>query len=68
MRELKDKIICLSEDHCEYRLLTMEFDLFDHQCDDLRKFPTLQVLEAAPYEHFNFVIKSGLQEFFEKSD
>lgn len=39
------------KDHGECELFTIKFYIFDHLFDDLERFRSIQLLDAAPYEH-----------------
>lgn len=55
--ELKDKIVLLIEDHCEWGLASMKLSILYHLRDDLEKIRSKQFLDAAPCEHFNGILK-----------
>ena len=55
----KTKMVGLFHDCCPNGLGTLKFHLFDHIVDDIRRFGTISVLSASPFEHFNLHIKSA---------
>lgn len=58
--ELKDEMVPVFEDHCEYRLFTMKLCLVNHVCDYLEKFCNTEALGVPPYEHSALLLKSVL--------
>lgn len=57
VREVKNTVVRLFEAKCECRMFTTKLHLFDHLCNDLQNFGSIQSLDAARYEHFSFVLK-----------
>ena len=45
------------EKHVNRGLFTLKFHLLDHLVEDLRKYGTLDFLDAGPYENYNATIK-----------
>lgn len=58
VRELKNKMAHLFENHCESGLYTMKFHLLDPICGSLERFCSIQFLDAALHEHFNIVLET----------
>lgn len=50
-------MVRLFEDHCKRGFLTMKFHVLDHLCDNLKKFPSIQFLDASPYEHYKVLLE-----------
>lgn len=57
MRELMDTIFHLVQSQGKFGLFTMNFNLLDHQCKALEKFWSVKLLTAAPFVHFDCVLK-----------
>ena len=47
------------EPYCDTGLVTLKYPLLDHLVEDLKKFGSLQVLSAAPFEQYNHTIKKA---------
>lgn len=50
-------MVCFIQDDCESVFMTINLHLLHHVCDDWRKLCSIQVLDSAPYENFNVVLK-----------
>lgn len=48
VRELKHTKVSLFEDHCDRELFTIKFHFFDHLCDDLENYRSIQFIDATP--------------------
>ena len=59
VREFKKLLWCVFGPHCNNGLNTLKFHLLDHLVHDLKRFGSISVLSASPYEHFNYVIKQS---------
>lgn len=52
VRDLRDQMVRLFEEHCGPGLFTVDFYHLDNLCVALEKLYNSQVLNAAPYDQF----------------
>ena len=68
IRKLSDEVLSFKKKATDVlgnlddiNLFTLKFHLLDHLCNDLARFGDLSLLDASPFEHFNYVIKSFIR-------
>lgn len=52
LKELKERTVCVFENHSETRLFTMKLHHLDPLCKELDKFESVRLLGASEYEYF----------------
>lgn len=58
IRQLKILSKELFGDLEDTNLFTLKFHMLDHIVEDVARFENLNILDAFPYEHFNFILKT----------
>lgn len=56
-KELRERTICVSEEHCKTEICTIWLDLLSHVGEGLDTFGTVRCLDASIFEYFNMVFK-----------